>query len=341
VKWTVVAAGPAKSRVLLGEQATGAEVLTPVYVPSFSSFGDLDFVPRSLAVLRSVKDSVPPSASGFLFSAHDLAASARRGGVLDRQLEELLRGWSLWWLDNGAFEQNSFGIPSWAEKEFENVVRRFKPPVVVASEYVAEDGTPGSLAESLRLSVRSAGRLKGLSDSIVVLLRPYPGSDLRPLVNALDLPRILDQGDTVDALGVPELSLGPTLDVRLSAVSALRTELDKLGIPKGLHIFGASDPSCLTAYTLAGADMFDGLNWSRYWMDFTNPSFRDRSLWSPLPGAEGYSPENHDVHLAVHNVASVHRWMNRLRDLVLGRRDASAEEQSIINRLNAVASVGA
>ncbi len=341
MKWTVVAAGPAKSRVLLGEQAPGVELLTPVYVPSFSSFGDPDHIRRSLAVLRSVKGAVPASASGFLFSAHDLAASARRGGVLDSQLEDLLKEWSLWWLDNGAFEQSSFGIPSWAEREFEGVVRRFKPPVVVASEYVAENVTPDSLADSLRFAVESAERLKGLATSIVVLLRPYPGSDLRALVQALDLPRILDQGDTVDALGVPEVSLGPTLDVRLSAVSRLRTELDRLAIPKGLHIFGASDLSCLTAYTLAGADIFDGVNWSRYWMDVTSPSFRDRSLWSPPLGAEGYSPENHDVHLAIHNIASVHGWMNSLRDLVLGRRDASADEQSIISRLNAVGSVGA
>src|SRR5439155_15777979 len=141
--------------VLLGEQAPGVEVLTPVYVPSFSSFGDPDLVRRSLAVLGSVKGAVPASASGFLFSAYDLAASVRRGGVLDRQLEELLKGWSLWWLDNGAFEQTSFGIPSWNEQEFEGVVRRFRPPVVVASEYVARDFASGSLAASLRLAGRS------------------------------------------------------------------------------------------------------------------------------------------------------------------------------------------
>ncbi len=134
-------------------------------------------------------------------------------------------------------------------------------------------------------------------------------------------------------LGVPESSLGPTLDLRLSAIRALRTELDKLGDPKALHIFGASDPSCLTAYTLAGADIFDGLSWSRYWIDFETVSLRDKGLWSPTPGADGYSVENHDIHLAVHNIASMHKWMNSLRELVMGRRDASAEEKSILNRL--------
>ncbi len=156
VKWTVVAAGPGSSRVLLGEHAASVEFLTPTYVPSFSSFGDADVVRRSLAVLGSVKDAAPASARGFLFSAHDLASSVRRGGVLDSQLEELLKGWSVWWLDNGAFEQMNLGLPGWGEEDFEGIVRRFRPSIAVAFEYVARDGALSSLADSIRLALRSA-----------------------------------------------------------------------------------------------------------------------------------------------------------------------------------------
>src|SRR5205807_6920745 len=62
VKWTVVGEGPGSSRVLLGQFDRGAELLTPIYVPSFSSFGDPDFLVRSLAVLRSVEKVQPRSA---------------------------------------------------------------------------------------------------------------------------------------------------------------------------------------------------------------------------------------------------------------------------------------
>jgi len=335
VKWTVVTEGPGASRMLLGEHAARVAFLTPIYVPSFSSYGDADVVRRSLAVLRSVKDAAPASAKGFLFSAHDLASSVRTGGVLDGQLEELLKGWSLWWLDNGAFEQDNLGLPGWREEDIENIVRRFRPSVAVAFEYVARDAALSSLEDSIRLALRSAQRLKDLVESVVLLVRPHPGSDLAPLLQTLDLAQLLDPNG-FDVLGVPESSLGSTLDVRLGAIKALRTQLDKVREPKALHIFGASDPTCLMGYTLAGADIFDGLSWSRYWIDFETASLRDKGLWSPTPGTDGYSGENHDIHLAVHNVASMHDWMNHIRELVMGRRDASADEKSILNRLGAL-----
>ena len=340
MKWTVVTEGPGSSRVFLDAQPDRLEVLTPVYVPSFSSFGDPDFVRRALAVLRSVKDAVPASAAGFLFSAYDLASSVRRGGALDNQLEELLKSWPLWWLDNGAFEQTNFGTPGWGEDDFEDVVKRFKPPVAVAFEYLAREATLRSLAESIRLALQSARRVKNVAPCVVLLVRPHPASDLVPLLQSVDADVLFDGGDDFDVLGVPESSLGPTFDVRLSAIGALRAALDKLADPKALHIFGASDPTCLTGYALAGADIFDGLSWSRYWIDFESLSLRDKGLWSPVPGADGYSQENHDIHLAVHNVASMHEWMNSLRELVMRRRDASLAEKAILNRLGVLSPGG-
>lgn len=330
-----MAEGPGSSRLLLGKRSASTAFLTPIYVPSFSSIGDADVVRRSLAVLCSVKDAVPPAAKTFLFSAHDLASSVRNGGLLDSQLEDLLRGWPLWWLDNGAFEQANLGLPTWGQEDLEGIVRRFRPSIAVALEYVAQDGALSSLEDSVRLALRSAQRLKDLAQSVVLLVRPHPGSDFVPLVKGLDLPHLLGP-TSFDVLGVPESNLGPTLDARLSAIRGLRTELDKFGDPKALHVFGASDPTCLTAYTLAGADIFDGLSWSRYWIDFESVSLRDKSLWLPTPETDGYSQENHDIHLAVHNVASMHKWMTSLRELVMGRRDASAEEKSILNRLRAL-----
>jgi hypothetical protein len=338
VKWILVGEGPGSSRVLLGQFDHGAALLTPVYVPSFSSFGDPDFLHRSLAVLGSV-EKVLPQSRGFLFSAYDLAALIRRGGVGESQLVELLKVWPLWWLDNGVFEQTHFGAMDWGEADFEDVVRRVKPPLVVAFEFVAQKPSSESLKDSIDLGLRSAARVRGLAESVTLLMRPHPASSVAALVPTLDARQLFDEGAAFDVLGVPEANLGPTLDARLSAIRALRAALNKLNEPKALHIFGASDPTALAAYVLAGADVFDGLNWSRYWIDFESRALRDKSLWSPPP-TSSYSVGNHEVHLAVHNMASMQVWMNGLRDLVMGKRGTSSLENALLDRMDGHGSGG-
>jgi len=67
-----------------------------------------------------------------------------------------------------------------------------------------------------------------------------------------------------DVLGVTEKGLGAGPLDRMVTVARLRRALDEADIKIPIHIFGSLDPLSICLYTIAGAEIFDGLTWLRY-----------------------------------------------------------------------------
>lgn len=62
-------------------------------------------------------------------------------------------------------------------------------------------------------------------------------------------------------LAVPERELGEGIIERTRTVRRIREALNGLGVYCPLHLLGTGNPLSIIAYTLAGADSFDGLEW--------------------------------------------------------------------------------
>ena len=69
---------------------------------------------------------------------------------------------------------------------------------------------------------------------------------------------------TFDIIGVTEKELGKNLLDRLKTICSLRTALDEVNIKAPIHIWGGLDPLITPLYFFAGADIFDGVSWLRY-----------------------------------------------------------------------------
>ena len=67
-----------------------------------------------------------------------------------------------------------------------------------------------------------------------------------------------------DVLGITEKGLGVSPLERMLAIARLRRALDEAGCQLPIHIFGSFDPLSICLYTMAGAEIFDGLTWLRY-----------------------------------------------------------------------------
>ena len=67
-----------------------------------------------------------------------------------------------------------------------------------------------------------------------------------------------------DILGFTEKELGDSMLNRLKFIINLRKKMDESDIFIPIHIFGSLDPITSVLYFLAGAEIFDGLTWSRY-----------------------------------------------------------------------------
>ncbi|WP_447603549.1 hypothetical protein [Nitrospira sp. Nam80] len=65
-------------------------------------------------------------------------------------------------------------------------------------------------------------------------------------------------------VGVTEKELGNSPLERMVRIAGLRQALDNASMPIPIHVFGALDPLSVCLYFVAGAEVFDGLTWSRY-----------------------------------------------------------------------------
>lgn len=72
--------------------------------------------------------------------------------------------------------------------------------------------------------------------------------------------------DGIRILGVTEKELGLTVFERVINLINLKDTLFEKGWAGYIHVFGGLEPNLINLYYWAGADIFDGLAWQRYWL---------------------------------------------------------------------------
>jgi len=335
VGWRLFAKGPLYSRIFVYEENGKPKFLSPLYISSFSSFGDSDFSSRALSTIRSLRSVIPESElPPLLLSAYDLKRSLGVGATGTQSEKwaalgaELNQGF-LWQLDSGVFEKDCFGDSTWGPSEFISVFQAVKPNWVVGFDLRPESESIADFEKTLR--VVAEGVRKGLPDTLVTLLVHFheqaglwetntEDSD-STRIEALSetLTRTLRElDDRVNVLGVVENELGPGIRSRLRSLGRLCAALDKANIERPIHVFGASDPQALALYSLAGANIFDGVNWSRYYLDTEDCCMRDKGLmsWKEPTLGEANAISNQAEMLGVTNVLRMRKFTSALHRLI-------------------------
>jgi len=349
MRWRIFSKGPLLSRVFVHEEDERPTLLSPLYVASFSSFGDADFLGRALATLRSLRSSKAASAcSPVLVSAYDLKRRLKIGGRTpgDSNSGELIAELNkscYWQLDSGVFEQDSFQDGTWTPADFVSVFQAVRPPWVVAFDFRPSGSSTTQFEESLRKAVQGArGSLAGSVVTLLVHFHEDAGlwekekadSEADRITGMLSvLSEVLrENSECIHVLGVVENELGPGIRSRLRSLARLREQLDEAAIEVPIHIFGASDPQALALYALGGADIFDGVNWSRYYLDVEDCCLRDRGLmsWKEPSLGEASAIAGQVEMLGVGNILRVQRFMASLRRLVETRQPQTATEEAWI-----------
>jgi hypothetical protein len=347
MRWRIFSKGPLLSRVFVYEEDHRPTLLSPLYIASFSSFGDADFQGRALATLRSLRSSrAEVACSPVLLSAYDLKRRLKIGeqthsGDNSRELIAELNKGCYWQLDSGVFEQDSFQDETWTGAEFISVFQAARPPWVVAFDFRPNASSIAAFEEALRKAIR--GGRESLGGSITTLLMRFHGdaglwereksdSETNRITGMLSvLSEVLREASAcIHVVGVVENELGPGIRSRLRSLARLRRKLDDAGIEMPIHIFGASDPQALALYCLAGADMFDGVNWSRYYLDVEDCCLRDKGLlsWKEPSLGEATSIARQVEMLGVGNIFCMQRFMANLRRLAETRQPQTATEEA-------------
>ena len=96
------------------------------------------------------------------------------------------------------------------------------------------------------------------------LLKPQAQEErtLEPALGAIETQ--IGELAAFQLLGLTEKELGSSALERMVRIAGLRQALDEASLDIPIHVFGALDPLSVCLYFVAGAEVFDGLTWSRY-----------------------------------------------------------------------------
>ena len=152
------------------------------------------------------------------------------------------------------------------------------------------------------------------------LFELIPGSYLRDIVLHVDqstdvksLTRDIKGFEgCFDVLGFTEKEIAGTWFKGINFIDKLRKELlGELGVYVPIHLFGCFDPKSIIYFFLAGADIFDGLSWLRYFIKDRSTlytrEYEARVPFSQQPQLSFYRPE-----IVANNIEELQRLRNDL-----------------------------
>ena len=267
---------------------------TPMLVPSYSSRG---FPVGSIFELLS-----PYTTSTCLISAYDIYHR-----LLPRRA---LFASDLVFVDSGGYEgyaSSELSRPaSWSLRAYRRVLRQLEErTTIVPVTFDYENRRP--TAKQFGASARLIEKYPMFHWDC--LIKPEGANSGQVNVNMVV--ESLPFAPTFAILGFVEQELGRSILERARNIARIRRALVEIGNDLPIHIFGCLDPGLVRYYAMAGADIFDGLQWLRNVITeggtirMSTVIVRDR-LWEN-------DEDLTEAYFQVHNLDALHRLQTSLR----------------------------
>ena len=243
----------------------GTTVPLPCFFPSVSS------VKTSLLPIRYVDFLTVTGHPLYLVSAYDLAQCPddQRSGM-ENALSRRTESGTVVLLDSGNYESYWKNDPNWRPDDFHEVVGSFQHDLCFCYDNLEPPDSPKSIAADV---VSGVIRDQEFAQTTVI---PIVHGNAESLPNAA---RLAANQLYPLLLAVAERDLGDGILERVRTVRRIRAALNSLGFYCPLHLLGTGNPLSVIAYTLAGADSFDGLEWCQAVVDHENGRLLHFQQW--------------------------------------------------------------
>lgn len=252
----------------------GVKLSTPLLVPSFSSKG-LGFIPFDEKLGFDKRDGkreiseanqIMATSSQVITETALVSAFDYAQGFIPEP-ENLTLNVELMFVDSGGYETSNyydlselFEAPSykhnWNKLNHLESLKKWpehSPAVFISFDQNIEFAK--QIEDAQKLSANFPNQLSSF------LIKPEkPGNKNIPLKSILP---VIDELKHFDIIGITEKELGHSIITRMTNLAEFRNDLDKAGITAPIHVFGSLDPVTTCLYFLSGAEIFDGLTWSR------------------------------------------------------------------------------
>jgi hypothetical protein len=245
----------------------------------------------------------------YLVSAYDIAGSCpEHQQRIDCALKQSRTKGSAVLLDSGNYEGFWKGATDWSAERFHIISSAYGYDIGFCYDNQKPPNTPDAIAEDV---VRGVLRDQKHSRGTIVPIVHGP-TDLLPAA----VQKVAEQLCPV-LLAVPERALGEGITARTRSVRKIRRALDELGFYCPLHLLGTGNPISIIAYTIAGADSFDGLEWCQTVVDHETTHLLHVQQWDFVRkqtewGSNGTLPYIQSV--MMHNLDFYAKFMRTLQD---------------------------
>jgi len=287
----------------------GISVPLPCFFPSVSS------VKTNLMPVDYIELLTAAAHPLYLVSAYDIASStAEHRARISAALKRSRARGSVILLDSGNYESFWKGTVDWRVENFHAVSSSYEHDIAFCHDNQNPPQTVDAIYKDvvrgvLRDQKHSLGTVVPIVHGPTALL-PYAAQKV-----AEELSPIL--------LAIPERALGEGIAARAAAVRKIRRELNTLGFYCPLHLLGTGNPISIIAYTMAGADSFDGLEWCQTVVDHDTALLYHFQQWDFVRlqtewGSNGALPYIQSA--LMHNLVFFSRFMRSLQEAAI--RDA-------------------
>lgn len=288
----------------------------------------------NLAPVDYLRTLVCAGQPNFLISAYDLAlGTENERNAMRELLQQAVGAGQTVLMDSGNYEAYWKADKSWRENDFHEVCRSVPYHLC----FCFDNQSPPVSVEAIIADVveRVSRNQESATGTVIPIV--HGQTHLLPDAVAGVANRLYPS-----LIAVPERELGQGVLARARTVRKIRHALDRLGVYTPLHLLGTGNPVSLLVYALAGADSFDGLEWSQTVVDHTTGRLHHMQHWDFFADqtAVGQRQEIPFIPAALlHNLVFFRDFISELDDaLASGNGEAfagkwlSAKEYDIVMR---------
>ena len=292
----------------------GAALPLPCFFPSVSSVVKTNMTPADHIELLGF--SAHPN---FLISAYDIAnCNPKDREQIKRALDQSRKHGAIILLDSGNYEKFWKRDNTWKTDDFHEIAKSCENDLCFCYDNQDPPDSAEAIAGDLFWRVmRDQKHATGIVCPIV-----HGATKLLP-----DSAKVVAEQLFPELLAVPERELGEGIIERVQTVKKIRESLNDLGTYYPLHLLGTGDPVSIIAYSMAGADSFDGLEWCKNIVDHEAGNQHDfqhweffrhqtnRELLENFPYRQSVLMHNLDFYLGFHGGATLRCTERRYRSV--------------------------
>ena len=214
--------------------------------------------------------------AAVLVSAYDAAGNGRYKMKLRSAVKRLSKSSTVVVLDSGNYEayrkhdRASKANPrGWSREAFVETASSLSPDLAFSFDSIPQRRDDDSIVRGVVKRFRIDDRALRDRDFPLCPVVHMPARRTPPFRDqvASVVSRVADELDP-PMVAIPERELGDGLVQRAESVRGIRGALDGLGKYYPLHLLGTGNPISMAVLAVAGADVFDGLEWCRTSADY-------------------------------------------------------------------------